>query len=182
MIEHLMFICERMKEMKTFQHLVVAFDGTEDGKDALELGIQISKQLHSELSVIHIQKNDPSSEYSLEENSGYLGQNSLYLIDDMNNHPVVPEPSNLFETEEHNNATFAVKSETRRLLDHHHVKGNVNVLYGEPSEAIISFAADHDADLIVVGSRNMSNLKRLLFGSVSEKVSHRSNIPVLIAK
>lgn len=168
--------------MKAFQHLVVAFDGTEDGKDALELGIHMSKQLDSELSVIHIEKHEPSRENALEENMGYLANNSIFPIDDMRNYPAVPQPRNHVETEEHDKKTLALKSETRRLLDHHHVKGNVTVLYGEPSETIISFATDHDADLIVVGSRNMSGLKRLLFGSVSEKISHRSDIPVLIAK
>ncbi|QGQ44496.1 universal stress protein [Metabacillus sediminilitoris] len=171
-----------MIKMKAFQHLVIAFDGSEDGKDALELGIHISKQLHSELSVVQIEKNNPSRENALEENMGYLANNSIFPIDDMRNYPAVPQPKNHADTGEADKKTLAFKSETRRLLDHHHIKGDVTVLYGEPSEAIISFATDHNADLIVVGSRNMSGLKRLLFGSVSEKISQRSNIPVLIAK
>jgi nucleotide-binding universal stress UspA family protein len=171
-----------MIEMKEFQHLVVAFDGTEDSKEALELGIHISKQFHSELSVVHIQKKGIFNGDSIEDNMVFPGTNSSYQTDDMRHYPIMPVPTEHVETEEHSKETQALESEARRILDHHNIKGNVNVTYGEPSEAIVSFATEHNADLIVVGSRDISGLKRLLFGSVSEKVSHRSNIPVLIAK
>jgi nucleotide-binding universal stress UspA family protein len=171
-----------MIEMKEFQHLVVAFDGTEDSKDALELGIHISKQLHSELSVVHIQKKGIFNGDSIEDNMVFPGTTSSYPTDDMRHYPVIPVPTEHVDTEKHSIETQALESEARRILDHHNIKGNVNVSYGDPSEAIVSFATEQNADLIVVGSRDISGLKRLLFGSVSEKVSHRSNIPVLIAK
>ena len=51
---------------------------------------------------------------------------------------------------------------------------------GEPSEEIVEAAQKHDADLIVVGTREPGFLERLLGGSVSQGVARRANCDVLI--
>ena len=49
-----------------------------------------------------------------------------------------------------------------------------------PPDAIDDAADDLDADVIVVGSRGHSPAKRLLLGSVSTRLVHRSHRPVLV--
>jgi nucleotide-binding universal stress UspA family protein len=49
---------------------------------------------------------------------------------------------------------------------------------GPAAEAIISAAADHDVDLIVMGTRGSSNLQAIL-GSVSAQVLRYAHCPVL---
>src|SRR5918998_275242 len=51
---------------------------------------------------------------------------------------------------------------------------------GEPVEEIVALAEELDADLVVVGSRGAGWMKRLVTGSVSEGVVHRSSCPVLV--
>jgi nucleotide-binding universal stress UspA family protein len=51
---------------------------------------------------------------------------------------------------------------------------------GEPAAAIVEAADAHDADLIVVGTREPSFLERLLGGSVSQGVARRARCDVLI--
>lgn len=51
---------------------------------------------------------------------------------------------------------------------------------GDAAAAILAAAEHHDAQLIVLGSRGMGELKGLLLGSVSHKVSHLANRPCLI--
>jgi nucleotide-binding universal stress UspA family protein len=51
---------------------------------------------------------------------------------------------------------------------------------GEPAEEIIAAADEHDADLIVVGTREPGFIERLLGGSVSEGVARRAHRDVLI--
>jgi len=51
---------------------------------------------------------------------------------------------------------------------------------GEPSEAILEVAAEHDADPIVVGTREAGLLERLFSGSVSRAVSTKAHTDVLI--
>lgn len=50
----------------------------------------------------------------------------------------------------------------------------------EPADAILEVAESSKADLVVVGNRGMSGVKRLILGSVSNKVSHHAPCSVLI--
>ena len=52
---------------------------------------------------------------------------------------------------------------------------------GDPCEALISIAEQVHADLIVVGNRGMTGVKRFVLGSVPNKISHHAPCSVLIA-
>jgi len=56
------------------------------------------------------------------------------------------------------------------------------VLRGKPSEAIIKAAQAKEADLIVLGSHGRTGLRRLLMGSVAERVIGQAKCPVLVVK
>ncbi|GAB4073980.1 universal stress protein [Barrientosiimonas marina] len=49
-------------------------------------------------------------------------------------------------------------------------------------EQICSYALEHQADLIIVGSRGLGDVKKLFLGSVSNRVVELSQCPVLIIK
>ena len=51
---------------------------------------------------------------------------------------------------------------------------------GGPARTIIKFAEDHDVDLIVMGSRGLSDSTRYLLGSVSHKVTSLAQCPVMV--
>jgi len=51
---------------------------------------------------------------------------------------------------------------------------------GDAAAAILAAADHHNVDLIVLGSRGLGDLKGLLLGSVSHKVTHLANRPCLI--
>ncbi len=53
---------------------------------------------------------------------------------------------------------------------------------GEPVERILACAADEKADLIVLGSRGLSDLKGLMMGSVSHKVSQLAKCTCVTVK
>ena len=53
---------------------------------------------------------------------------------------------------------------------------------GHPADEIVAAAANFDADLVVVGARGLGGMKRLLLGSVSERVLRDARCPVLIVK
>jgi len=52
----------------------------------------------------------------------------------------------------------------------------------ETWEAIVQAAGDQAADLIVLGSHGRTGLRRLLMGSVTEKVIGSAPCPVLVVK
>lgn len=51
---------------------------------------------------------------------------------------------------------------------------------GDPADALLDVAETKKADLVVVGNRGMSGVKRFVLGSVSNKISHHSPCSVLI--
>jgi nucleotide-binding universal stress UspA family protein len=51
---------------------------------------------------------------------------------------------------------------------------------GDPAETIVELAKERNADLIVVGTRELNVLQRLLGQSVSEAVTHHAPCDVLI--
>jgi nucleotide-binding universal stress UspA family protein len=51
---------------------------------------------------------------------------------------------------------------------------------GEPANALVELAEKLNADLLVVGNRGMSGMKRFVLGSVPNKVSHHCPCSVLI--
>jgi nucleotide-binding universal stress UspA family protein len=53
------------------------------------------------------------------------------------------------------------------------------VTVGFPVEEIMKYAADHDIDLIVVGTHGHTGLSHLLLGSVAEKLVRLATCPVL---
>ncbi|CAD6492967.1 MAG: Universal stress protein [Candidatus Argoarchaeum ethanivorans] len=53
---------------------------------------------------------------------------------------------------------------------------------GHPAEEIIKFSEELPADLIVMGSIGKSGLDRFLLGSVSDKVTRISKIPVMVVR
>lgn len=50
---------------------------------------------------------------------------------------------------------------------------------GNPSEAILSLAREQEADLIVMGTHGHTGYERFFLGSVTNRVLHKSTIPVL---
>jgi nucleotide-binding universal stress UspA family protein len=54
--------------------------------------------------------------------------------------------------------------------------------YGKPAEIIIKLARQENYDLIVLGSRGLSSVKRYLLGSVSEDVTWHARRSVLIVR
>lgn len=55
-------------------------------------------------------------------------------------------------------------------------------LAGEAAKAIVDEAAGFDADLVVMGSRGLSDFAALLVGSVAHKVIHYAHCPVLVVR
>jgi nucleotide-binding universal stress UspA family protein len=51
---------------------------------------------------------------------------------------------------------------------------------GPAHRRIVDYAGDHDADLVVVGTRGRTGLSRMLLGSVAERVVRTADRPVLV--
>jgi nucleotide-binding universal stress UspA family protein len=60
------------------------------------------------------------------------------------------------------------------------VSAEMHNVDGDPADVLITVSEDVQADLVVVGNRGMSGIKRFALGSIPNKVAHRSSCSVLI--
>lgn len=72
--------------------------------------------------------------------------------------------------------------DTKRQAETEGVQSEVFVREGEAFKIITDLARDEKMDLIVIGSHGRTGLKRLLMGSVTEKVIGHAACPVLVVK
>jgi nucleotide-binding universal stress UspA family protein len=64
----------------------------------------------------------------------------------------------------------------------HGVETECHARKGDPANALLDVAAEHSADMIVVGNKGMTGTKRFLLGSVPDKISHHAPCSVLIVR
>jgi nucleotide-binding universal stress UspA family protein len=73
-------------------------------------------------------------------------------------------------------------AEARSYLDAHDLSVEYTVLTGDPREAIVDFARDRQADLLVMGAYGHSKVRELLLGSTTQYVINHAPCPVLLAR
>ena len=59
------------------------------------------------------------------------------------------------------------------------VKATGRVVSGVPADEILSTAENSNADMIIMGTRGLTGIERMIFGSVAEKVLKGAFVPVL---
>ncbi|XP_052175428.1 uncharacterized protein LOC127790169 [Diospyros lotus] len=62
------------------------------------------------------------------------------------------------------------------------VKAETLILEGDPKEMICQATEKMQVDVLVVGSRGLSTIKRAFLGSVSDYCAHHAKCPILIVK
>ena len=80
----------------------------------------------------------------------------------------------------------ALAAETQHELDQADVRGSVHFFVhariGKAADEILALAEEVGADLIIVGSKRMTGLERLILGSTSERVMRDAGCTVEIAR
>ncbi len=136
----------------------MGYDGSEHAKKALNVAIDLAKQVGSELHIITV--------------IDIFSINSL--ID-------APIPKEVIENL--TNRAHVVNKEAVEISSSKGVaKVKSVVIQGDPASMIVKYAAENGIDLIVIGSRGLSTFKRILLGSVSISVVRDSKVPILIVK
>lgn len=83
-------------------------------------------------------------------------------------------------------AIFPVLENVKKDLeaDSYHVRSEIITDFSQknPGVAICDYAIEHDIELIIVGNRGLSNLRKLILGSVSNVIVQRASCKVLVIK
>ncbi|WGV27928.1 universal stress protein [Halotia branconii] len=62
------------------------------------------------------------------------------------------------------------------------INSELEMVTGDPADEIIRLANIYQADLLIIGSRGLTGMKRIVQGSVSSQVVEEANCSVLVVK
>lgn len=75
------------------------------------------------------------------------------------------------------------KTHLESWLSSREIEGvTASIAIGQEGDAIVDFAAEKSADLIIIPSHGHSGLKRVLLGSVAERVLRHAHCPILVLR
>ena len=142
---------------KLFRKILIATDGSDYTKSAIDYGVELAKNTGAKLYAIYVI--DTAAFASIPMDAAW---ESMYEL--------------LKQEGDEATAYVADKAQAEGLeVERHTVEGH-------PAEEIRKFAENNSVDLIVMGTLGKSGLDRFLLGSVAEKVVRTSKIPVLIVR
>lgn len=144
-----------------FTRILVPFDGSKGATEALRKAVELKKLCDAELLVLTVYRHHAMLEASL---SMVRAQDPPETLDDaLRDH------------------AREVAEQGKAIASKLGAEGvRAFVKNGPVARGIVAFADEHDADLIVVGSRGLGSVDKYLLGSVSHKVSGLADIPVLV--
>jgi nucleotide-binding universal stress UspA family protein len=76
----------------------------------------------------------------------------------------------------------AIMNKAESYVKEEGLECDCRLVQGVPADEIVKTAEAEKADLIVIGSRGLTEVRAFLLGSVSDKVTHHSKCPILIVK
>ncbi|MEH1872191.1 universal stress protein [Nostoc sp.] len=77
---------------------------------------------------------------------------------------------------------FHVEKQLQSYQENLSVPSELELVTGDPAEEIIRLANIYKTDLIIIGSRGLMGMKRIVQGSVSSQVVEEANCSVLVVK
>ncbi len=139
--------------------ILLAYDGSENAKRALERAIVLSKGSNSELTIAY--------HVDLEAFETFAAR---HLLAELRDKMVADAEKLVAEAASTTNQRGVPSVRTLVLQD------------GDPADAMLSVAIGEGVDLIVVGRRGVRALERFLLGSVSSRIVDHAKCDVLVVK
>lgn len=132
------------------KNILVAYNGDEPSKRALDMAMDLTKRFDASLSVVSVVPTRP-------------GRSPVDPWDDQSVHA-----QQLLDA--------------RSILDENGIKAEMIEPAGDPAKAIEKIAEAGHFDTIVIGSRGLGTLGRILQGSVSQHVASHAEATVVVAR
>jgi len=145
------------------KQIVVAYDGTESAKRALERGADVAKAFDAKVivtSVASLLHSGPRADQQFELHSAPTPGPEIRR-DSLADHEAQLADATAFFAE--------------RGIDAESV-----AVSGDPASAIVSLAERRDADLVVVGTREAGLAERVVRHSVSQQIAKKAHCDLLI--
>ena len=138
-----------------YKKILLASDGSENAGRAAKEAAKLAKKLSSQIILTYITGTPPQSKLV----KANFDVHSI-LIED---------------------AEEKIK-DTISTLKEDNIPYTLKVAIGDPADEIIRTASKEEAELIILGSRGLGTIKGVVLGSVSQKVTHNAECPVMIVR
>jgi len=135
--------------------IVVAVDGSQQALQAARMGADLATQMAAKLVLVHVVRPPVDLPWDL--------------------HAAVFGP---WEREKRAEAAELLSN----AADFAGIEAERVILQGAPAEAIAHFARAPDIELVLVGSRGRGAATRVLLGSVSDRLVHICDKPVMVVR
>ncbi len=158
----------KQSSLPSFKRILVAVDGSDHSMRAARVAVDLAQKYASELVVLHV---TPMASYS--------NLSVLYGVS-------IPPPPAADEKyrEYQRNVAKTLVNRAAQLAEGTGVSASTAIQEspGSVVERIAAYAQGEKIDLIVIGSRGLSGLKKLVMGSVSGGVITHAHCPVLVVR
>ncbi len=152
-----------------YKKILVAFDGSEASKHAMDHAVNFADSFSSELVILSVV---PRVMMPVFPDEGF-GAAPITAAQDMGEYQDKMK-------EIYNKSLEEAKKD---INDHFpDMKIEIKLLEGRPSSTIVSAAEEYDADLIVIGSRGIGGITGWILGSTSRNVVESCTKPILVVK
>lgn len=142
--------------------LVVPVDGSEQSKKALDLAADLALHYRAQLRLIYIAQ--------------------PYYVEDIFAMSAIPVPVDIQDIELEKYGGDVLNKAKAIAAEFGVEDVSDKILKGDPARAILDYAEQIDADMIVIGSRGLGDFSSLMLGSVSHKVAHDAKCTCITVK
>src|ERR1041385_1545288 len=151
-----------------FSKILIAVDGSESSMDAVDYALTIAKKASASLIALHVMYSPAGYAYS-DNLIGFSTSSSIEDLLEKCKQEFQPWFDKIKEKAYKNNGKIQLKTDL--ILTPASIVG-----------AIIQYAEHEKVDLIVIGTRGRSGIKKMLLGSVAAGVVTYAHCPVIVVK
>ena len=152
-----------------FKNILVPVDDSEHSNRAVEYASEFASKFDSQLILLHVYFFTPP----ISTSAILLGASSCDVMS--------PETVTLLSEKAKKDAN-QILVQAKKLVKEQKVTVNSLLRDGGVVPEILKMTEAKKIDLIVIGARGISGLKKLVLGSTSEAVAHKASCPILIVK
>jgi nucleotide-binding universal stress UspA family protein len=163
------FIQKLESSGKKFNNILVSIDGSKESLDAADYGLSLAKRLNAIITTIHVLPQEIRYEYE-----------SVDAIQP--NIPAAPIKGIVELSKQEVQEKWLNKIIEKAKKMDVNLQTDIIVATRSIATEIVDYADKFNVDLIIVGTRGRSGLKRMLLGSVASEVVKYADCPVLIVK
>ena len=143
--------------------ILIAFDGSSQSYKAVRKGAELAKSLDLKVTLINV-----VPEVTINSAFDYYATlQTERLINRKGNYK--------------NNYQKKMKK-AKEIMDGKGIIAEIEMDFGNPADVLCDYAIENNFDLILIGDKGISSVKKFFLGSITDKVAHYSKISVLIVK